>query len=246
MDSEEAAVYLVIGANGGLGSALVTKLRARGARVLAAARGSVDEHNQNFEDFCQVEASNFESMQACVNVAVEKFGKLDGAVNCTGSLLLKPANLTSESEWHAVLANNLTSSFALLKYAVKPMMKNGGSIVFVSSAAAKVGIANHDAIAAAKAGIEGLVRSSAASYARQKIRINCLAPGLMETPLTTAITSNALQLEASIKSHPLGRIGCPADVIPAIEWLLSPDSSWVTGQCISIDGGLASLKTRQS
>ena len=123
-------------------------------------------------------------------------------------------------------------------------MATGGSVVFVSSAAAHVGLSNHEAIAAAKAGIEGMARSAAASYSRQKIRVNCVAPGMIETPLTEALRSNPTQLQASIDMHALGRIATPSEIATVIEWLLGPESSFVTGQSIAVDGGLSSVRAK--
>ena len=105
-------------------------------------------------------------------------------------------------------------------------------------------MANHEAIAAAKAGVVGLMRSAAATYAANGIRFNAVSPGLVDTPLSQKITSNDRTLAASTALHPLGRIGTPEDVAEAVCWLLSPASSWVTGQVIGVDGGLATLKVR--
>ena len=103
---------------------------------------------------------------------------------------------------------------------------------------------NHEAIAAAKGGVVALAQSAAASYARYGVRVNCVAPGLVRTPLTRAITENELSLKASIQMHPLGRIGTPDDVASAIHWLLRPEQGWITGQCLGVDGGLASVQAR--
>lgn len=123
-------------------------------------------------------------------------------------------------------------------------MTPGGSIVLVSSAAARIGFANHEAIAAAKAGVIGLTLSAAATYGPRHIRVNCVAPGLVRTPMTSRLTANEVALKASTAMHPLGRIGEPEDVAAAIEWLLSPEQSWVTGQVLGIDGGLGSVRSR--
>ena len=122
-------------------------------------------------------------------------------------------------------------------------MQTGGSIVLVSSVAARVGLANHEAIAAAKAGIIGLALSAAASYAERGIRVNCVAPGLVRTPLTARLIANESSLKASVAMHPLGRIGEPSEVAAAMAWLLDPKQSWITGQVLGIDGGLATLRT---
>jgi 3-oxoacyl-[acyl-carrier protein] reductase len=124
------------------------------------------------------------------------------------------------------------------------MLNSGGSIVLVSSAAARIGIANHEAIAAAKAGVAGLTLSAAATYAPRGIRVNCVSPGLVVSGLTQRITSNEASLKASVAMHALGRAGSPEDVASAIAWLLDPEQSWVTGQVLGVDGGLGSLRSR--
>jgi NAD(P)-dependent dehydrogenase (short-subunit alcohol dehydrogenase family) len=124
------------------------------------------------------------------------------------------------------------------------MTGHGGSVVLLSSAAARLGIANHEAIAAAKAGVLGLVLSAAASYASRAIRVNAVAPGLVRTPLTAPLTMDETALKRSTALHPLGRIGEPDEVASAIEWLLDPGQAWVTGQVIGVDGGLATVRSR--
>ncbi len=126
------------------------------------------------------------------------------------------------------------------------MMRSGGSIVLVSSAAARVGLANHEAIAAAKAGVIGLVLAAAASYAARGIRVNGVAPGLVRTPLTARLTGSDGALKESNAMHALGRVGEPEEVASALAWLLDPEQSWVTGQILGIDGGLATVRPRAS
>jgi NAD(P)-dependent dehydrogenase (short-subunit alcohol dehydrogenase family) len=165
-------------------------------------------------------------------------------VNCAGSLLLKPAHLTSAQELQDVLAANLVSAFATVRAGAGAMRSSGGSIVLVSSAAGAIGLPNHEAIAAAKAGVSGLMRSAAATYAPYGIRVNAVAPGLVDTPMSRAITANELARNASVAMHPLGRLGTPDDIAEAVCWLLGPQSAWVTGQVLGVDGGLATLKSR--
>jgi len=124
------------------------------------------------------------------------------------------------------------------------MTRTGGTVVLTSSASARLGLANHEAIAAAKAGVIGLMLSAAASYAGRRIRVNAVAPGLVRTALTEALTGAETTLQASAALHPLGRIGEPDEVASAIAWLLDPAQAWVTGQVFGIDGGLATVRSR--
>jgi NAD(P)-dependent dehydrogenase (short-subunit alcohol dehydrogenase family) len=125
-------------------------------------------------------------------------------------------------------------------------MQEGGSVVLVSSAAARVGISNHEAIAAAKAGVIGLMRSAAATYAARGLRFNAVAPGLVRTPMTERITKRPSATSASTAMHALGRLGEPADVARLIAWLLDPEQTWITGQVLGADGGLATVRPRSS
>jgi NAD(P)-dependent dehydrogenase (short-subunit alcohol dehydrogenase family) len=239
--------YLVFGATGGVGASLCRRLAARGARLTVAGRNG--DKLQTLADELHavahpLDATRFEEVNACLEKAVELRGRLDGVANCVGSLLLKPAHATSEAEWSSTVATNLTAAFAVVRAAAKAMMNTGGSIVLVSSAAARIGLANHEAIAAAKAGVIGLTLAAAATYASRGIRVNCVAPGLVRTPLTERLTANEAALKASTAMHALGRIGEPGDVAAALEWLLSPEQSWVTGQVLGVDGGLGSIRPR--
>ena len=165
-------------------------------------------------------------------------------VNCVGSILLKPAHATTEDEWQSTLQVNLTSAFAAVRSAAKAISKDGGSVVLLSSAAARYGLANHEAVAAAKAGVIGLTLSGAATYASKNLRVNCVAPGLVDTPLAARITGNPASLEASRAMHALGRIGSPDHVAAAIAYFLDPANDWVTGQVLGVDGGLGSVRPR--
>jgi len=239
--------YVVLGATGGVGSVLCERLVASGAQLVLGGRDG-----QRLEQLAQrtgshpftLDATVPTQVEACAQAAVERYGRLDGIVNCVGSLLLKPAHLTSDDEWAATIAANLTSAFAAVRAGARAMMRTGGSIVLVSSAAARIGLPNHEAIAAAKSGVIGLTLAAAASYGPRGIRVNCVAPGLVRTPLTARLTANEASLKASEAMHVLGRIGEPAEVAAALAWLLDPAQGWVTGQVLGVDGGLGSVRAR--
>ncbi|MEI6239244.1 MAG: SDR family oxidoreductase [Planctomycetia bacterium] len=238
---------LILGGNGGIGSALARLIVAGGGRVFLAGRDAAKLESLGRDlgmHSATVEATDPDAIDACADEAAAALGGLTGIANCVGSLLLKPAHLTSTAEWQATLATNLTSGFGCVRAAGRLLKTDGGAVVLVSSAAARIGLANHEAIAAAKAGLEGLARSAAATYARQRIRFNVVAPGLVRTPLTHALVANELAEKASLAMHPLGRLGEPGDVARAIAWLLDPAQGWITGQVLGVDGGLADVKAR--
>ena len=238
---------LVIGGTGGIGAAVAGQVVGDGGTVFLAARDAGRLASLGAElgmPHGTVDAADPDAVDACADAAAQSLGGLDGIVNCAGSLVLKPAHLTTTAEWQATLAANLSSAFGCVRAAGRLLKASGGSVVLVSSAAARVGLANHEAIAAAKAGVIGLVLSAAATYAKSRIRFNAVAPGLVRTPLTKGLVASELAEKASIGMHPLGRLGAPEDVARAICFLLDPAQGWITGQVLGVDGGLADLRSR--
>jgi 3-oxoacyl-[acyl-carrier protein] reductase len=228
------AHYLIIAASSGIGQATVELLRLAGHTVFTTARD-----NTKITPDAMLDATDFDA----VDKIFAQVGELDGVVNCSGSLLLKPAHLTTKEHYQNVIDASLTTAFAAVRAAGKHMNK-GGSVVLVSSAAAMAGFANHEAIAAAKAGIIGLTLSAAATYASSNIRFNAVAPGLTQTPLTASLTSNEISRKFSEAMHPLGRLGKSEDVARAIVFLLDPANDWITGQVLAVDGGLSSVRPK--
>ncbi len=185
------------------------------------------------------DARRLDDLDRAVAAAVERFGRLDGLAHCVGSIFLKPIHLTSPEEFTGTLETNLTSAFLAARAVLAPMRRQGsGSVVLVSTVAARQGLNNHETIAAAKAGIEGLVRSAAMTYARSGIRFNAVAPGLTETPLAAPLLRTDASRAFSEAMHPVGRLGTPDDVARVIDLLLGPEAGWITGQVWGIDGGL--------
>ena len=227
------ARFLVISASSGIGQGVVKLLKHQGHEVISTARST-----QKIQPDYLLDATDF---QAVLDVFAA-CGALDGVVNCAGSLLLKPAHLTSVEEFQQTIAASLTTSFSVVRAAAQHM-KNA-SVVLLGSAAAEIGLANHEAIAAAKAGIVGLAKSAAATYAHLGLRFNVVEPGLTETPLTQSLTQNEMIKKGSIAMHPLGRLGQVEDIAQAIVFFLNPENSWITGQHLAVDGGLSGIKLK--
>lgn len=238
--------YLLVGAYGGVGLALASRLRASGAVLFLVGR---DEEklsliaDQVDAPYMVADASEFDAMGECVKIMGERLGGIDGAVCVTGSLMLKPAHLTSSTDWSSTLGDNLTAAFSVVRSASRAMMRSGGSIILVSSVAASLGMPNHEAIAAAKAGIDGLVRAAAATYARHNIRVNSVAPGMLATSLTERLASNPELLAKALEMYPISRRGSAEEIAAVIAWLLSEESGWITGQVLRVDGGLSTVRT---
>ncbi len=240
------AVHLIVGASGGIGSCVCERLAAAGHQLVVAARREepLQALAERFDAHPVVmDATDPKAYEQAAAAAVERFGSLDGVVNAVGSILLKPAHLTRDEDWAETLSLNLTTAFHAVRTAARTI-KGAGSVVLMSSSAARVGLSNHEAIAAAKAGVIGLMQAAAASYASRGLRFNALAPGLVRTPLSARITASAAGEKASLAMHPLGRLGEPDDVARWIAWLLDAEQGWVTGQVLGVDGGLSTVRSR--
>ena len=234
--------FVIVGASGGIGSALARRLKDAGADLVVVGRSS-QKLAGLAEDLGTPLVVADASDSGSFDAAITNLGPINGIVNCAGSFLLKPGHLTTDAEWSASLQANLTTAFHVVRAGSRLMMQTGGSIVLCSSAAGRIGLANHEAVAAGKAGVIGLTLSAAATYAARNIRVNCVAPGLVDTALTARITANEASVKASAAMHALGRIGKPEQVASAIAWLLDPENDWVTGQIIGVDGGLGSVRS---
>ena len=230
---------LVINGSGSIGSALVNELTNDGANVVYTSNKNTDSYQS---ESIHWKYSGEDSVKELFEDLKSKIDRLDALVNCLGSIFLKPAHLTNANDFDDVLDINLRSSFFLIKEAIPMMKKNGGNMLFFSSAASNIGLANHEAIAAAKGGLEGLVRSTAATYSKNNIRVNAIALGMVESNLSSKIISNPMSLEISKKMHSLGRIGSPDSVSKIAKQLIIDENSWITGSIINLDGGLATTK----
>ena len=228
---------LVLGAAGGIGSQLVSDLAEFHNLLLGYNHNMPVAQSAKLEP---VDACSFDSVQSFVQTGLNEFGSIDSIINLPGNLILKPAHLSTEEEFYKSIDINLKSAFSVVR--ASGSLLRDCSIVLMSTAAVKVGLANHELIASAKSGVEGLARSAAKTYAKKNIRINTVAPGLVDSPLSSKIINNSIALNVGKKMHALGEIGKPKHISNMISFLIDPENNWITGQNFVVDGGLSSTK----
>jgi NAD(P)-dependent dehydrogenase (short-subunit alcohol dehydrogenase family) len=237
----------ILGATGTIGGALARRLVRQGRDLVLVGRNAA-KLSALSQELCQpyekVDLSSSQHLEEVLHNAAKAQDGFCAIVNCIGSILLKPAHGTADEEFRQAVETNLFTAFATVRVGTRLLRERGGSIVLFASAAAEVGIANHEAIAAAKAGIIGLARSAAATYAPNNIRVNVVSPGLVRTEMTRRIWENQASAAASTRLHALARLGEPDQVASLVAWLLDPENDWVTGQVIGIDGGLGHVLPR--
>jgi len=237
-------IAIVTGASRGIGRAIAQTLAARGAHVMAAARGEnaaatvalIDQAGGRSE-CATVDVTDHASIAALVGDTIASHGRIDILVNNAGiardQLLLR----MKRSDWDEVIATNLTAAFTAVQAALKPMLKQrSGRIISISSIVGQTGNPGQANYAASKAGLIGFSRAVAREVASRGITVNVVAPGLVETEMTTAISARAQQEWAT--QIPLGRIGTPQDVAAAVCFLASDEASYITGQVLAVNGGM--------
>ena len=236
-------VYIIAGASGVLGSAIAEDLSKNNELFLIGRdKEKILKMSEKYDcKYAIIDLNNPIHQREFKNV-IDPDVEIKGLINCIGSILIKPLHGTSIEEYNEVINTNLFSSFYLLSTFAK-RMKNG-SALFFSSVAASLGLSNHEVISAAKSGIEGFVRSSAATYSKDNLRINAIAPSIMDSNMSKKILSTEQAIEISKSMHPIPKIGTYSDILPVVRWLMSDDADWVTGQTINIDGGLSKIKPR--
>ena len=238
--------YLVVGGSSDIAQILVSQLVEQGQQVTILARDSsrVEHLSNSGVSVIIGDALNSADLQSAIETAkVNGNGSISGAAHLVGSILVKPPHALKVEDFEEVIRTNLTSAFLSLSLICKSMLRSGGGrLVFTSSVAGSLGLVNHEAIAAAKGGIEAMVRSSAATYAQRNIRVNAVAPGLTETRLGSAFLRSDAIREAAVSMIPMKRINQPEEVATSIRWLLTEAPDNFTGQVLNLDGGMANVR----
>ena len=231
--------YLIVGATGSIGSNLATQLYDSNKEVHMVGRNE-DETKSLSEKL----GFSYSIADVLENGFVDKIksdvNDIKGIAYCVGSIDLKPLKIASESDFNKCMKLNLYSAVELIKGFQDSLKKNKGSIVLFSTVAAQRGFTNHSIIASAKAAVEGLAVSIAAEFA-PNIRVNCIALSLTNSKIAQPILKNTVLAQGIAKAHPLKRIGEGKDGAALAKFLLTEESSWVTGQVIAVDGGRSKL-----
>ena len=238
-------VAIVTGGSRGIGKATAILLAQNGASVVITSKDKTSLENSAKEMKNAIAVSgdirNMADVENVVKNTFETFGKIDILVNNAGIFpKVKPLHEISEEEWNDVIDVNLTGQFRFTKAAIPYLMKTNGCIVNVSSDAGLKSFENFeaDAYTASKGALVLLTKAWAVEYAKYKIRVNCVCPGIVETNMTEPYLRTEADREMAIAEHPIGRIGTPEDVAKAIFYLVSDDSSWITGAILPVDGGI--------
>ena len=239
-------VAIITGAASGLGRASAKLFAEQGASVVVADRdeaGGLETVTQIRDtggqaEFIETDVAVADDVAAMVAKAVTCFGKLDVLFNNAGIAIRKPVADLSEDEWDRCIDTNLKGVFLGSKSAIPEMMRGGGgSIINTASIYGVVGGRTRAAYSASKGGIVNLTRSMALDYASQNIRVNCICPGFVETPLLKKILGTEAEFQALVDMHPMGRLGRPIETAYAAVYLASDEAAFTTGIALPVDGG---------
>lgn len=239
-------VALVTGAAGGLGQSVARRLAAEGWQLVLVSRDAsrLQAIYGNVHLQIAADCSSFEGAAHVISTA-ESAGLLPQALaHCVGNIRLGALHRMSPKDFEDCLQANLVSAFATLSAFVGGLRQRNlpGSAVLVSSVAAQIGTPNHEAVAAAKAGVEGLARGAAATYAPYGIRVNAIAPGIMDSPATQNILGTEAARGAAARQYPIPGIGTTDELAELMVWLMSENSARVTAQVWSVDGGFTGVR----
>jgi NAD(P)-dependent dehydrogenase (short-subunit alcohol dehydrogenase family) len=226
--------YLIVGGTSGIGNAIVKQLSASGNHVIVASR-----EEKNLEGFANV---TFQKLDVNESIELDLPESIDGLAYCPGSINLKPFHRIKEEDFLAEYQLNAMGAVKVIQHALPKLKKaDNASIVLFSTVAVQTGLTFHTSVAMAKGALEGLGRALASELA-PKIRVNLVAPSLTDTPLANSLLSSDEKRKANADRHPLKKIGTTEDIANAAMYLLTDQSSWMTGQVLHIDGGMSRLK----
>ncbi|WP_415275747.1 SDR family oxidoreductase [Candidatus Pelagibacter sp. Uisw_116] len=231
--------YLIFGATGSVGSSLAEQLKNSGNDVHLVAR------NENeVKSIAENLGCSYTVADVLEDGFVEKvksdISDIKGVAYCVGSIDLKPLRMVTEADMNKCMKLNLYSAIEAIKGFQESLKKNKGSVVLFSTVAAQRGFTNHAIIASAKAAVEGLTVTLAAEFA-PNIRVNCIAPSLSKSKIAEPMLRNPTIAEGIAKAHPLKRLGEGKDSAALAKFLITEESSWITGQIIAVDGGRSKL-----
>jgi len=231
--------YLIFGATGSVGSSLAEQLKSSGNDIHLVAR-----NESEVKTIAEKLSCSYTVADVLENGFIEKvksdINDVKGIAYCVGSIDLKPLRMVTEADMNKCMKLNLYSAIEAIKGFQEILKKNKGSVVLFSTVAAQRGFTNHTIIASAKAAVEGLTVTLAAEFA-PNIRVNCVAPSLSKSKIAEPMLKNPAIAEGIAKAHPLKRLGEGKDSAALAKFLITEDSSWVTGQVIAVDGGRSKL-----
>jgi len=238
-----SSIALVTGASGGIGRALARQLQARGERVAAVGRDAGRLADVVAALRIVADTTTPEGAALAIAACREALGAAPTLLaHCVGSTLIAPLHRTRPEAYRELMRINLDSAVFMLQAWVAALQGGPGSAVFASSVVARIGVANHEAIAAAKGGVEALVRSAAATYAAQGLRVNAVAPGMTDTPMTAGMLKLPALREGAARQYPLGGLQTADQVAEVMAWLLGDGAARLTGQVIAVDGGFTTVR----
>ena len=231
--------YLIFGATGSIGSNLSKQLKEAGHDIHLIARNETEVKKLSSDIGCTYSVADVLE-DGFIDKVKKDISEIKGIAYCVGSIDLKPLKIVKESDFHQCMKLNLYSAVECIKNYQDSLKRNKGSVVLFSTVAAQKGFTNHSIIASAKAAVEGLTISLAAEFA-PSIRVNCIALSLTNSKIAQPLLKNTMLAQGIAKAHPLKRLGEGKDGAALAKFLLSEDSSWVTGQIINVDGGRSKL-----